>query len=244
MWANGEIQNDMTTINVIDSMMGVGKTHRAIELMNDDYSDKLYKTGVEPTKWIYITPFLDEVTRIKEACPLLDFREPTTINFGAKRIHFEHLIKDGHNIITTHALFPHMTLEGLQSLKEQGYMLIIDEAVSVVEVYSRLNKRELRYLQKTGMMSVDEAGIHLNNRTTNGYSKVVNAYYLNLDTIDPEGLMAALENNGFTKVTRTSKGKILFTDESGESEWRAAVRAGTVKPGGKLQRKSPLAASR
>jgi len=51
-----------------------------------------------------------------------------------------------------------MTLEGLQAIRDQGYTLIIDEAVSVVDVYSRLNKRELRYLKKTGMMSVDVDG--------------------------------------------------------------------------------------
>ena len=56
----------------------------------------------------------------------------------------------------------------------------------------------------------------------------------NEDTTDPEGLMVALKRNGFTNVHRTTKGKLLFSDEGGEMEWKAAVRGGVVKPGGRL----------
>jgi len=45
----------MTTVNVIDPPCGYGKTSWAIQYMND-MSD-------ESHKFIYVTPFLDEVTR-------------------------------------------------------------------------------------------------------------------------------------------------------------------------------------
>ena len=77
---------------------------------------------------------------------------------------------------------------------------------------------------------------HLRERTTNGYTKVVDAYYEALPTTDPTGLMAALKANGFTKVTQTRDGKILFSSEDGEMEWKAALAAGLVKPGGGRRR--------
>ncbi len=61
---------------------------------------------IDPPKWIYITPLLDEVTRVKEACPLLDFQEPSKEFYGTKSRHFEHLIVQGRNVVTTHSRKP------------------------------------------------------------------------------------------------------------------------------------------
>ena len=45
-------------IKIIDSIMGSGKTSAAINYMNKDYQKK----------FIYITPYLDEVDRVISAC--------------------------------------------------------------------------------------------------------------------------------------------------------------------------------
>ena len=58
---NNENNNDknMITINVVDAIMGSGKTSAAINYIN----------GLdEDTRVIYITPYLNEVIRIKEEC--------------------------------------------------------------------------------------------------------------------------------------------------------------------------------
>lgn len=55
----------------------------------------------------------------------------------------------------------------------------------------------------------------------------------NLDSIDPDSLMRALENNDFTDVERTKAGKTLFSDpELGRMEWRGAVKSGVINPAG------------
>lgn len=73
---------------------------------------------------------------------------------------------------------------------------------------------------------------HLNDRSTNGYNKVAREYILNLDQSDPEGLMEALRRNGFKNVEKNSKGKILFDDGSGQTEYRSAVLGGVIFPAG------------
>ena len=46
-------------VKVIDSMMGSGKSESMIKLMNSSNEDE---------KFIYITPYLDEIDRIKSSC--------------------------------------------------------------------------------------------------------------------------------------------------------------------------------
>lgn len=48
----------MTNIKVVDSIMGSGKTSAAINLMNNASKDE---------NFIFITPYLNEVERIKKA---------------------------------------------------------------------------------------------------------------------------------------------------------------------------------
>ena len=62
-------------LKVIDSQMGAGKTSYLIEKMKKD----------KRHKFIYITPFLDEVKRIETECKRNKFVQPTNKNkFGSK----------------------------------------------------------------------------------------------------------------------------------------------------------------
>ena len=70
-------------IQIIDSIMGSGKTTWAIRFMNEHPQNR----------YIYITPYLQEAERIAEACPKLHFRQPTeTIS---KQASFFQLLKQG-----------------------------------------------------------------------------------------------------------------------------------------------------
>ena len=85
-----------TKVTVIDSICGSGKTSWAIEEMNENIEQK----------YIYITPFLDEVKRVKEGCIDRYFCEPNEkLGKGSKYNHFVELLKQGKNIASTHALF-------------------------------------------------------------------------------------------------------------------------------------------
>ena len=107
-------------IKVCDAIMGAGKSSAAIRYMNE-HSDQ---------KFIYITPYLDEASRIKTGCPKLKFVEPSDkiekYNFR-KSDHTTALIKEGKNITTTHQAFKRYSTETLDAIRQWGYTLIIDE---------------------------------------------------------------------------------------------------------------------
>lgn len=115
-------------IKVCDAIMGTGKSSAAITYMNE-HSDN---------KFIYITPYLEEANRIKSNCPKLKFIEPSDklkeFNFR-KSEHTAALIKDGRNIATTHQAFKRYSQETLKDIQSQGYTLIIDENIEMLERY-------------------------------------------------------------------------------------------------------------
>lgn len=115
-------------ISVCDAIMGTGKTNAAITYLNEHPNEK----------FIYITPYLDEANRIKNGCPDLNFVEPSNklkkYDFK-KSVHTADLIKKGKNIATTHQAFKGYTQSTLDDIKEQGYTLIIDENVDVLETF-------------------------------------------------------------------------------------------------------------
>lgn len=123
-WLSLEV---VTIIKVCDAIMGTGKSQSAIAYMNEHSDDK----------FIYITPYLDEANRIKKGCPSLHFIEPSNklekYKFK-KHLHTAALISEGRNITTTHQAFKNYTPAVLENIKQQGYTLIIDENVDVLQV--------------------------------------------------------------------------------------------------------------
>ena len=113
-------------IKVCDAIMGAGKSSAAITYMNENPSQK----------FIYITPYLEEARRIKENCPRLHFIETSgklEKYHYKKTLHTEKLIQEGRNITTTHSAFKRYTKEMLEQIREQGYILFIDENVDILE---------------------------------------------------------------------------------------------------------------
>ncbi|PYY28333.1 hypothetical protein [Paenibacillus illinoisensis] len=139
------------TIKVVDSIMGSGKTSAAIELMNQ----------LDDNKYIYITPYLDEATRIKQSCTNRKFYEPKVhtidgdIYFKLDSLH--KLLSEGRDIATTHALFKLATDETRELIYNEGYTLILDEALEVVRELS-VSKDDTKMLLKE-WMKVDENGL-------------------------------------------------------------------------------------
>lgn len=109
--------------------MSSGKSESAITYMNE-HADQ---------KFIYITPYLSESNRIKQSCPNLHFIEPSNKikKFDFKKsTHTAALIKEGRNITTTHQAFKGYTPSVLDDIRAQGYTLIIDENVDVLETFN------------------------------------------------------------------------------------------------------------
>lgn len=109
-------------VNIIDSIMGSGKTTAAINYINNS----------EPSKrFMYVTPYLTEVQRIIESCPGKHFQEPK--EYGTKIRGIKDLLNKGKNIATTHTLFHLFDQEIIDLCYSQGYILIMDEVTDVVE---------------------------------------------------------------------------------------------------------------
>jgi len=108
--------------NFVASIMGSGKTSAAINKILED----------KDSHFIFVTPFLSEVDRIKESCKERDFTEPESRWMG-KLNSLHHLLSRGRNIASTHALFQTYT-DYTQDLIRQGdYVLILDEVCDVIE---------------------------------------------------------------------------------------------------------------
>jgi hypothetical protein len=119
----------MTIIKVVDSIMGTGKTSAAINLMNDQ----------KDTNFIYITPYLDEVKRIKSNVNRR-FYEPSYYQnnklYSSKFDSLHSLISEEKDIVSTHALFKRANRETRELLYNGNYTLILDEVMDVVEKLS------------------------------------------------------------------------------------------------------------
>ena len=120
--------SEKITVNVVDSIMGSGKTSAALNYI---------KNASDDVKFIYITPYLSEVERIKEECKDKHFIEPIRYAEKAPKIvSLKDYLNKGRNIATTHALFHHFDDEIIDLCYSQNYVLFMDEVTDVISPYS------------------------------------------------------------------------------------------------------------
>ena len=130
-------------VKIVDMIMGSGKTTSAINYINQADSNE---------KFLFITPYLDEVDRIKKSCPFKNFKEPKEM--GTKLNGIKYLIGQGDNIVSTHALFQRFDNEVIDMCRTQNYTLIMDEVTDVVERYD-ISKEDFKILQDN-FVDIDE----------------------------------------------------------------------------------------
>ncbi len=127
--------------------MGSGKTQYAIQYMNE---------ATELERFIYITPFLDEVQRIKDSVQDRTFKEPDNRNNeGTKLRSLKDLIAKGEDIASTHALFRTADDEVIDLLTEAGYTLILDEVMTCVEPIN-VRPSDIRKLERAGDIEITD----------------------------------------------------------------------------------------
>lgn len=128
--------------------MGEGKSSGAINYINENTEEK----------YIYITPYLEEIERVKEKSR--GFIEPE-INkkekIYTKKESLKKLILEGKNIICTHALFDQNGKELKEWIKGKEYILIMDEVKEDIKI-GELNK-EIKNLRKKKREGKIEEGI-------------------------------------------------------------------------------------
>lgn len=112
------------SIYVIDEIMGRGKTTAMINHINASPIEQ---------RFLFVTPFLSEVARVREACCSRGFLEP--LESGGKLQNLKKLLAEKCNVVTTHALFSRFDSEVLALVREGGYVLVMDEVASVVSAF-------------------------------------------------------------------------------------------------------------
>jgi hypothetical protein len=126
--------------------------------MNKLHTEALGQSFADPSHetlhFLYVTPILTEVERIKKACPNLDFRDPKPVK-GKKLNHLADLIEEGANVCTTHALFKLLNKDVYQKLTAQNYTLVIDEALDCVNLFDGLTKSDRTMLFNTNKLYVE-----------------------------------------------------------------------------------------
>lgn len=124
--------------------MGSGKTQFCIQKMNE-----------EDKRFIYITPFLSEVERVKNGVNNKRFYEPIQLGNG-KLKSFKDLLIKGCNITSTHSLFSSIDDETRELIRSQSYTLILDEVMDVIEPYTPISNEDYNYLVDSKFIEIDE----------------------------------------------------------------------------------------
>lgn len=124
-------------VNIVDAIMGAGKTQSIMNYINQ--SDN---------RFLVITPFLDEIVRYRKYCKSKNFKSPKFENKQSKLDNIKTLIERGENIVSTHALFQKFDSELIDICRAQNYTLIMDEVANVIDEYS-ITKQDFEILKNT-----------------------------------------------------------------------------------------------
>lgn len=142
-------------VTVIDAMPGKFKTTWAMENMV-----KQAKGCGQALPFIYITPYLDEVDRVKTFMKEhgIDVREPESYKGrGSKSEHLKKLISNRQNIVTTHALFDKIDSETLELFRIHMYSLYLDEVHEVVKKHE-MTEDDLELLTNSNYIEIQKDG--------------------------------------------------------------------------------------
>lgn len=142
-------------VQVCDALCGAGKTSASINMMNERRDDK----------FIFVTQYLSETERIKNACPGREFILPESdIEKGDTKLQdTNRLLRTGKNIATTHSLFVTFTDETKQLIEEKGYILILDEVVDILNM-SDIRRNDVDILLRSKSIREDGNSIEwINN---------------------------------------------------------------------------------
>jgi len=134
-------------VSVIDSRCGSGKTEWSIRYMNENKNKK----------FIFVTPYLNEVNRILKNCK--DFYSPSDKK-TSKSIDFDNLIEQNSNIVTTHQLLHLLSQETIDKINNSNYELILDEVMDVVSE-TQLGENDKKALIELGFFKYEDNNLKL-----------------------------------------------------------------------------------
>lgn len=148
--------------------MGTGKTSGMIKYINTHPNEK----------YMFITPFISEIERIINNCPLLNFKQPQ--DTFSKLADIKNLIANGNNIASTHALFRLFDQSIINLIQQNGYTLILDEVMEVIEPIE-ISEKDMHMLINDKIISIDDNNVI--TVTDNNYKGLKNKFNKEIQTI-------------------------------------------------------------
>lgn len=146
-------------VKVCDAICGAGKTQGCIDMINKD----------DRNRYVFITPYLDEVERIKVACSSKHFVSPERRcdNRYSKLNDIRTLLSKGANVASTHALFSCYTDEIKKLIREQEYVLILDEVIDLFQPV-KLDGGDVQFLVRNNIAKKEEDAVIWDDDEYNG----------------------------------------------------------------------------
>lgn len=136
-------------IEVLDKIMGSGKT---TEILN-------WCERNPQQAFLYVTPLLSESEeRVVNACVESKFIAPNTNEHRTKGLHLLDLLQSGVNVSITHEMYSSLKDIHLHWIKENEYVVILDEEVSFIEPFTSYTSDDFKYLKSLNQIEVSEDG--------------------------------------------------------------------------------------
>lgn len=138
------------TVEVLDALMGSGKTHAIIEYMAKN----------QQRPWLYISPMLEETeTRVPERANDLNLElfVPYEDNLYTKSETCLKALSEGRSVCCTHSLMHKFTKQHLKLIEQQGYQVVSDEELNLINGYT-ISKSDYEFLTRNKMIDIDEYG--------------------------------------------------------------------------------------
>lgn len=88
------------------------------------------------------------------------FRHPS-LSEGSKMETLLFQVKNGCNVVATHSLFRAINPKVVAEIKAQGYILVLDEVLSIYETFDELKLDEVEQLFKNEILSIEKDGLTL-----------------------------------------------------------------------------------
>lgn len=140
-------------VTVIDSIMGSGKTTWAINYINNNRNVNI----------LYITPYLKEIERIKDACKDRELLEPEPR--GKRKLdNLNELLSYQADICSTHSLFKRINEDTKKYIEQGEYTLILDESIDVVTPLTGITKDDLNILKESNCITIRDDGFIIWNK--------------------------------------------------------------------------------
>lgn len=163
--------------------MGSGKTEFAIN-----------KIKSEPyNKFVYITPYLDEIKRVKDATHNHNRMYEPIYKNSSKQENLHKLLREGKNICSTHALFQRSNNITREALKANNYILILDEVMDVIEELGDFTKDDLDTILSKNLAYIEDDYLLWNE-----------------DNLDWDGRYSDIKNMALNRNLICINGRLLY----------------------------------